>query len=385
MPPEDKLDILRFVQASPWPVKKAVDVLGLARSTFYDWRDRYRRDGYRGLVGLPRSPIIPANRLLESERAQIVATANALPLEGYRKVASFVEREGIYVSKTTVYRVLSKAGLLMRRKPRRSTAGDRYVQEPTRPGELWATDISYIFVEGFGFFYLFSVLDTFSRYVVHWELRPTMTTDDAKEVVQAAVRKAGITPQHGLRLLHDNGSQFVSRQFKRLLRELRIQQVRTAYRHPETNGRLERYHLTLKDATVRLESYRSPQPPVKRLSTLSTTTTRSAPTRPWTTLPRPRRTLATPMSFAVGDSSAVKMLALAGSPRTGAVLRRPPRLGKYFRHRFPGGETPFFRNVSESYDGARVAAKNGAICPNRPGAGHQDYIVPTHVGVNRPR
>ena len=157
-----------------------------------------------------------------------------------------------------MYRVLSQAGLLMRRKPRRSTAGDRYVQEPTRPGELWATDISYIFVEGFGFFYLFSVLDTFSRYVVHWELRPTMTTDDAREVVQAAVRKAGITPQHGLRLLHDNGTQFVSRQFKRLLRELKIQQVRTAYRHPETNGRLERYHLTLKDATVRLESYRSP-------------------------------------------------------------------------------------------------------------------------------
>ena len=99
MPPEDKLDILRFIQASPWPVKKALDVLGLARSTFYDWRDRYRRDGYRGLVGLPRSPIVPENRLLEAERAQIIATANALPLEGYRKVASFVEREGVYVSK----------------------------------------------------------------------------------------------------------------------------------------------------------------------------------------------------------------------------------------------------------------------------------------------
>lgn len=165
------MDILRFIQASPWPVKKALEVLGLARSTIYDWLNRYRRDGFRGLVGLPRSPIIPENKLLESERAQIIATTKALPLEGYRKVASYVEREGVYVSPTTVYRVLSKAGLLLKRKLRRSTAGDRYVQEPTRPGELWATDISYIFFEGFGFFYLFSVLDTFSRYVVHWELR----------------------------------------------------------------------------------------------------------------------------------------------------------------------------------------------------------------------
>lgn len=239
-------------------MKRAVEVLGLSRSTFYDWLGRYRRDGYRGLVGLPRSPIIPENKLLESERAQIIATAKALPMEGYRKVASYVERDGVYVSATTVYRVLSQAGLLIRRKPRRNPAGERYVQEPTRPGELWATDISYVFVDGFGFFYLFSVLDAFSRYVVHWELRPTMTTDDAKEVVLAAVRKAGITPEHGLRLLHDNGSQFVSRQFKRLLKELKIRQVRTAYRHPETNGRLERYHLTLKEATVRLERYNTP-------------------------------------------------------------------------------------------------------------------------------
>lgn len=258
MPPEEKLDILRFVQACPWPVKQALTVLGLARGTYYDWRDRYRRDGFRGLVGLPRPPIVPENRILEAERAQIIATAKDLPLEGYRKVASYVERDGVYVSPSTVYRILSKAGLILSRKVRRRIAGERYVQEPKRPGELWATDISYVFVDGFGFFYLFTILDAYSRYVVHWELRPTMTTDDAKAVVEAAVRKAKITAAHKLRLLHDNGTQFVSRQFKRLLKDLHIQQVRTAYRHPETNGRLERYHLTLKEATVRLERYTTP-------------------------------------------------------------------------------------------------------------------------------
>lgn len=258
VPADDKLDIIRFIQACPWPVKKSLQVLGLARSTFYDWLDRYRQYGFRGLVGLPRPPIIPENKLLESERAQIIATAKSLPLEGYRKVATYVERDGVYASRTTVYRILSQAGLLVKRKTRKRTAGERYVQEPTRPGELWATDISYIFVEGYGFFYLFSVLDTCSRYVIHWELRPTMTTEDAMQVVRAAVRKAGITPAHGLRLLHDNGTQFVSRQFKRFLKDLKIEQVRTAYRHPETNGRLERFHLTLKEATVRLQSYAAP-------------------------------------------------------------------------------------------------------------------------------
>jgi putative transposase len=239
-------------------VKRSLEALDLSRSTYCDWLGRYRRDGFRGLVDLPRPPIIPENKLLDVERAQIIATAKSLPLEGYRKIACCVEREGVFVSPTTVYRILSKAGLLATRKVRRRTAGERYVQEPTRPDELWATDISYVFVDGFGFFYLFSVMDTFSRYVMHWELRPTMTTDDAKDVVLAAVRKAGITPGHKLRLLHDNGTQFVSRQFKRFLRDLKIEQVRTAYRHPETNGRLERYHLTLKDATVRLETYRTP-------------------------------------------------------------------------------------------------------------------------------
>jgi transposase InsO family protein len=258
VPADDKLDIIQFIQACPWPVKRSLQVLGLARSTFYDWLDRYRRHGFRGLVGLPRPPIMPENRLLEAERAQIIATAKSLPLEGYRKVASYVEREGVYVSRTTVYRILSRAGLLTTRKTKKKTAGERYVNEPRRPGELWATDISYIFVEGYGFFYLFSVLDTCSRYVIHWELRPTMTTEDAMQVVRAAVRKAGITAEHGLRLLHDNGTQFVSRKFKQFLKDLKIEQVRTAYRHPETNGRLERFHLTLKDATVRLQSYPTP-------------------------------------------------------------------------------------------------------------------------------
>lgn len=258
VPPEEKLDIIRFVQAAPWPVKRALKALGLARSTFYDWLNRYQRDGFRGLVGLPRPPIIPENKLLDAERAQIIATAKELPLEGYRKVASYVEREGVFVSATTVYRVLSQAGLILSRKVRRKTAGEKYVQEPTRPGELWATDIHYVFVEGYGFFYLFSVLDLYSRYIIHWELLPTMTTDDAKAVVATAIRKAGITPEHHLRLLTDNGTQFVSHAFKRFLKGLKIRHVRTAYRHPETNGRLERYHLTLKDATQRLEDYRSP-------------------------------------------------------------------------------------------------------------------------------
>jgi putative transposase len=80
----------------------------------------------------------------------------------------------IFVSPSTVYRILSAEGLLMTRKVRRRAAGERYVQEPKRPGELWATDISYVFIDGYGFFYLFTVMDAFSRYVVHWELRPTM-------------------------------------------------------------------------------------------------------------------------------------------------------------------------------------------------------------------
>jgi putative transposase len=209
-------------------------------------------------VGLPYPAIVPVNKLLQEERDLIVATAKALPLEGHRKVAAYVVREGVYISPSTAYRVMKAANLVPNRKVRRRTAGERYVTEPAKPNELWATDIHYMFVEGHGFFYLFTVLDTYSRYVVHWELRPTMTAEDGCQVVRAALDKMKITKDHALRLLHDNGTQFLSKTFKGLLRERGVQSVRTAYRHPETNGRLERWHLTLNEATVALMQFTSP-------------------------------------------------------------------------------------------------------------------------------
>jgi putative transposase len=150
------------------------------------------------------------------------------------------------------------ANLIPNRKVRRRTAGERYVTEPTKPNELWATDIHDMFVEGHGFFYLFTVLDAYSRYVVHWDLRPTMTAEDGCEVVRDALAKMKITQAHGLRLLHDNGTQFLSKRFQRLLRERGVKSVRTAYRHPETNGRLARWHLTRNEATVTLMQFTTP-------------------------------------------------------------------------------------------------------------------------------
>jgi putative transposase len=233
-------------------------VLELAPSTFYDWARRYRQEGFRGLVGLPYPAVVPLNKLLQEERDQIIATAKALPLEGHRKVAAYVAREGVYVSASTAYRVMKAAEILPNRKIRRRTAGERYVTEPAKPNELWATDIHYMFVEGHGFYYLFTVLDAYSRYVVHWELRPTMTAEDGCAVVREALVKMKITREHGLRLLHDNGTQFLSKTFQRMLRERGVQSVRTAYRHPETNGRLERYHLTINAATVDLMQFTTP-------------------------------------------------------------------------------------------------------------------------------
>lgn len=135
------------------------------------------------------------HKLLAEEYARIVAAAKANPHDGYRRVTYHVEQDGIYVSESTVYRVLQQEGLLVPRK-HRPAAGERYVQEPSPPDEMWATDITYVFVDGHGFDYLFTVLDVFSRYVLHWDLRPTMTSQDAREVVAEALRKGRITPSH---------------------------------------------------------------------------------------------------------------------------------------------------------------------------------------------
>jgi transposase InsO family protein len=155
----------------------------------------------------------------------------------------------VAVSPSSVYRVLTNAGLLKRWNGKLSKKGDGFIQ-PLKPHEHWHTDISYINICG-TFYYLCSVLDGFSRYIVHWEIRESMTERDVEIVLQRAREKF---PNAKPRIISDNGPQFISKDFKEFIRISGMTHVRTSPYYPQSNGKLERYHKTIKGTCIRVRT-----------------------------------------------------------------------------------------------------------------------------------
>jgi transposase InsO family protein len=223
------------------PARSLLDWLGLGTSKFHDWKARYgKANEHNGKV--------PRDWWLEQWETQaILEFHDRHPLEGYRRLTfMMLDEDVVAVSPSSVYRVLKAAGRLDRRGFAVSQKGKGFVQ-PLRPHEHWHIDVSYINIDG-TFYYLTSVLDGCSRSIVHWELRERMTEQDVEVIVQRALeRYPGAKP----RIISDNGPQFVARDFKQFIRLAGITHVRTSPYYPQSNGKLERWHGTLKRECIR--------------------------------------------------------------------------------------------------------------------------------------
>ena len=216
--------------------------LGIGRAKFFDWKKRYGKvNEHNGWI--PRDHWIE-----EHERQAILDFHEQNPLEGYRRLAfMMIDRDVVYVSPASVYRVLAHAGRLDRWNRKPSKKGTGFVQ-PLAPHEHWHVDISYLNLMG-TFFYLCAVLDGASRAIVHWEIRESMTEAEVELVIQRAREKAphGVRP----RIISDNGPQFIARDFKEFIRVSGLSHVRTAPFYPQSNGKIERFHKTLKQDAIR--------------------------------------------------------------------------------------------------------------------------------------
>jgi transposase InsO family protein len=218
-----------------------VDWLRLSRSKYYHWREHYGQD-------TARTQPVPRDHWLEDwEWDAIVAFAQANPLEGYRRLTfMMLDADRVAVSPSTTYRVLLEAGLIGRSKLKASAKGKGFTQ-PLRPHEHWHIDVSYLNIAG-TFYYLCSILDGYSRAIVHWEVRETMKETDVEIIVQRALEKhPGVHP----RIISDNGPQFIAGDFKSFIRELGLTHVRTSPYYPQSNGKLERYHRSIKADCIR--------------------------------------------------------------------------------------------------------------------------------------
>ena len=213
----------------------------LSARKFRDWRVRYGKVNEHNYL-VPRG-----HWLGEGEKKAIIDFYYQYPLEGYRRLCfMMLDRDLVAVSPTSVYRVLKAEGLLGNRWQKPSRKGTGFVQ-PLAPHDHWHIDFSYVNVGG-TFYYLCSILDGCSRSIVHWEIREAMKEADAEIVLQRAREKY---PQARPQIISDNGPQFVAKDFKEFLRLWQTTHVYTSPHYPQSNGKLERYHRTLKEQAIR--------------------------------------------------------------------------------------------------------------------------------------
>lgn len=223
------------------PVARFLTWLGIPSSKYYNWCRRLGRPNAHN-AAIPR-----ATWLRESEKLAILQYHREHPDEGYRRLTyMMLDADIVAASPSSVYRVLKEAGRLPTGPAKHASKGKGFDQ-PTRPHEHWHIDVSYLNMCG-TFYYLCSILDGFSRYIVHWEIRPSMSAFDVETVLQRACERV---PNAAPRIISDNGPQFVAREFKQFVRLSGMTHVRTSPFYPQSNGKVESWHKTLKRECIR--------------------------------------------------------------------------------------------------------------------------------------
>ena len=258
LPASEKLEIIRIVEQSHLPARRTLEMLGIRPSTFYRWVERFQVGGPEALADKPSKPDRVWNRIPDDVRERILAMALDVPdLSPRERATRFTDSEGYFVSESSVYRLLKAHDLITSPAFVVIKAADEFKDKTTAPNQLWQTDFTYLKVIGWGWFYLSTILDDFSRYIIAWKLCTTMKADDVTDTLQLALAASGCGGArvfHKPRLLGDNGPSYVSGEVADWLAEEGMSHVRGAPCHPQTQGKIERWHQTLKNRIL-LENY----------------------------------------------------------------------------------------------------------------------------------
>jgi putative transposase len=257
-PASEKLEIIRLVEQSHLPAKQTLDILGIPRTTFYRWYDKYLTGGPEALEDKSPKPTRVWNRIPDDVRSRIVDLALAEPELSPRELAvRFTDTQQYFVSEASVYRLLKAHDLITSPAFVVIKAADEFRDKTTAINQMWQTDFTYIKIIGWGWYYLSTILDDFSRYVVAWKLCTTMTASDVTETLELALEASGcdqVAVRYKPRLLSDNGASYISGELADWLNDQGMDHVRGAPYHPQTQGKIERWHQTLKNRIL-LENY----------------------------------------------------------------------------------------------------------------------------------
>ena len=260
-PASEKLEIIQLVEESTLPVRRTLEKIGIPHATFYRWYDLYQIGGPEALDDRCPRPDRVWNRIPDDVRERIVQLALDEPALSPRQLAvRFTDTESYFVSEASVYRLLKAHDLIASPAFIVMKAADQFKDKTTAPNQLWQTDFTYLKVIGWGWFYLSTVLDDFSRYIIAWKLCTTMKADDVTATLEMALDASGLDKATVLqrpRLLSDNGSSYISEDLAKWLERHNMAHVRGAPYHPMTQGKIERWHQTLKNRIL-LENYYLP-------------------------------------------------------------------------------------------------------------------------------
>ena len=256
---EEKETIVLTVKRSELSISEALKRLGIPRRTFYNWYKRYAAGGLDALRETPRRVQNTWNRIPDIVRQIVVELSLEHPELTPRELSVLLlEESQIFVSESSSYRILHERGLLERMEHHFILAADEFHHKTKFVNEMWQTDFTYFKIKGWGWYYLSTVIDDYSRYIIHWELCSSMTSEDVSRTIDKAVAKAGVTRQNPPHLLSDNGPCYIASSLKRYLsNEYHIKHIHGKPLHPQTQGKIERYHRSMKNV-IKLNHYFCP-------------------------------------------------------------------------------------------------------------------------------
>jgi len=257
-PASEKLEIIQIVEQSHLPAKWMLDRLGIPRTTFYRWYDRYQTGGPEALEDRSAKPSHVWNRIPDEVRDRVVELAlDESELSPRELAVRFTDTNEYFVSESSVYRLLKAMGLITSPAFIVIKAANEFKDKTTAINQLWQTDFTYLKVIGWGWFYLSRILDDYSRYIIAWKLCTNMKTGDVTDTLELALQAFScgkVNVVHKPRLLSDNGSGYILGDLAEWLDDKGMDHVRGAPYHPQTQGKIERWHQTLKNRIL-LENY----------------------------------------------------------------------------------------------------------------------------------
>jgi putative transposase len=255
---DEKYEIIRLVEESELGVNRTLKELEISKRTFYNWYGRYKEKGYDGLAPKRRRINSQWNRIPDEIRQKVIELALDVPELSPRELAyRFTDTKGYFISESSVYRILKARGLITSPAYIVMRASDEFKDKTTRPNQMWQTDFTYFKIIGWGWYYLSTILDDYSRYIIHWELCSNMKADDVTRTLDSAFTRAKVSKKNPPRLLSDNGSCYISSELADYIDQKGMSHVRGKPNHPQTQGKIERYHRSMKNV-VKLENYYLP-------------------------------------------------------------------------------------------------------------------------------